>query len=343
MNGTHPRKNRWLAGALALAAALALVQDPAEARRGRGGGDDDDDDRKALELRLDDAIGKPGGSVAFVVRTYAARPIRQGRITVRVRKPAATQRLGTSVEDVTQPAQPLTFVRAVVFSARGDAVATATPAAAAEGQQVQVDFSSVSSGVNATDGPLAVLYFRLARGVSPGQRWLVEIDPAATGLVNPAGQPVPVEPIAAELVVRAPRAPFAVEAEGDEVEPGELAELGIETREPFAVAGGRITLRYDAAAWGAAPRVTIEPRYGKATFRVVRSRPGLLVVTFTSPDASLNSVPGRIVGVDLPTAGGVAPGTSGRVWLDPAGTWLLAKNRTRRLPLKLEANTLEFE
>jgi hypothetical protein len=328
-------RRRRLRAAVTLAALLALGGTDAFARRGGG-----DDDEGAMKLRLSDAVGRPGGTVALVVRTYAARPIRRGRITVKVRAPAA--KLGAAAAQVAQSARPLTFLRAVVFSAGNDAVSTAVPADAAGGQSVRLDFSSKTSGVNAVDGPLAVLFFRLDRAAVPGQRWLVEVDPATTGLVDPAGQPVDVEPISAELFVRAPGAPFGVEAEGDEVEPGERAELGVETAEPFAVAGVRVTLRYDAAAWGAPPVVTIDPRYGKATFRVVRSRPGLLVVTFTSPDASLNSVPGRIVGVELPTSAAVAPGRTGRVWLVPAGTWLLAKNGARR-SLRLEDGTLDFE
>lgn len=335
-----PAKTRRPTAVLALLALLALGGgDEALARRGRGGEDDGD---RGLKLRLNDAIGKPGGTVALVVRTYAARPIRQGRITIKVRRPAAALKLGTSVEDVVQAAQPMTFLRAVVFSANGDAVATATPTGAAGGQAVRIDFSSASAGINAVDGPLAVLFFRLDRNAVPGQRWLVEVDPVATGLIDPSGAAIAVEPISAELLVRAPRAPFTVEAEGAEVAPGEVAELGVETFEPFPVAGGRVTLRYDPLAWGRAPRVTMDPRYGAATFRVLRSRPGLLVVTFTSPKAKLNSIPGRIVRVDLPTSTGVQPGHSGRVWLDPAGTWLLAKDGTRKLPLRLEGGTLAF-
>ena len=341
MTQTPMKSHRPTAAALAMLLVLVFgAGGEVLARRGRGGDDDGD---RGLKLRLNDAIGKPGGTVALVVRTYAARPIRQGRITVKVRKPGAALKLGTSVEDVTQATHPLTFLRAVVFSANGDAVTTATPSGAADGQAVRIDFSSATAGVNAVDGPLAVLFFRLDRNAVPGQRWVVEVDPAATGLVAPSGAAIAVEPIAAELLVRAPRSPFTVEAEGAEVEPGELAELGVETLEPFPIAGGRVTLRYDPQAWGSAPRVTMDPRHGAATFRVVRSRPGLLVVTFTSPGAKLNSIPGRIVRVDLPTSTGVTPGRSGRIWLDPAGTWLLARHGKRKLPLRLEDGTIAFE
>ena len=301
---------------------------------GGGGGHD------ALKLRLNDAIGKPGGTVALVVRTYAARPLRQGRITVRVNRPPA-KALGITIDELVQPARPLTFLRGVVFSANGDAVTTATANNAADSQSVGLQFSSRSAGVNAADGPLAVMFFRLDRAVAPGSVFDLEIDPAATGVTDPSGAAVDVEPIRGELRVRAAKAPYEVEAEGDELSPGETAEMGIETREPFAVFGGRVTLRWDAAVQGGAPRVTMDPRYGKATFRVERSVPGELVVSFKSPNGALNAVPGRFLAVDLPTSASAPLGTSSAVRIDPAGSWLLAK-RNKRLPVTFESGSLDF-
>jgi hypothetical protein len=47
---------------------------------GNGGGGGD----KSLVLRINPAIGVPGGMVAVVLRTYAPRPVRQGQAIVRV-------------------------------------------------------------------------------------------------------------------------------------------------------------------------------------------------------------------------------------------------------------------
>jgi hypothetical protein len=318
---------------------LAGVE-PATARRGRGGED------RGLKLRLNDAIAAPGGTVALVVRTYAARPIRQGRITVRVRRPggtkAATAALGVTAEEVVQPSGPLTFLRAVVFSKRGDAVTTARATPGADGATVRLDFSSKSATVNAVDGPLAVIFFRLAANAVPGERFLVEIDPAVTGLTDPTGAALPLQPIAAELLVRAPGAPFEIEAEGDEVEPGENAELGVTTAEPFKIAGGRLVLRYDPSAAAKPPVVTMDPRYGKVTFKVDTSVAGRLVVTFQSPDASLNSIPGRIVAIDLRTRAAAPLGWETPITLDPT-SWLRAKPGGRKMKLKIENGSLLFD
>lgn len=329
-----------LASLVLLVLALLLSGLPeASARRGGddGGGGGDD----ALKLRVNDAVAKPGGVVAIVLRTYAARPIRQGQISVRVRKGAAANALsGPTIESLTEAAQPLRFLNAVVYSTRGDSATQATPTGAASSQAVKVQFSSASGTVNASDGPLAVLRFRLDPGVTPGQKYTIEVDPALTSLVDSGGRPIVIEPRNAVLTVRAPSAPFAVEAEGDEVEPGEMAELGVQTFEPFNIASGKVTLRYNAAVSGQ-PVVRMDPRYGKSTFTVTR-KPGVLIVDFKSPDRTLNTVPGAIVSVDLPTKASAAIGTESPVRLDPAGTWF--KNaQGQKMKLKLEAGTLAFE
>ncbi|HET9766830.1 MAG TPA: hypothetical protein VFS60_08280, partial [Thermoanaerobaculia bacterium] len=116
---------------------------------GGGGGDEDDGGggsgggggHDVLKLRLNDAIGKPGGMVALVIRTYAARPLRQGRITVRVGRPRP-KALGITAEAVAQPVRPLTFIRGVVFSTGNDAVSSATTSNAPDSQSVGLQFSS---------------------------------------------------------------------------------------------------------------------------------------------------------------------------------------------------------
>jgi hypothetical protein len=212
---------------------------------------------------------------------------------------------------------------------------------APDSQAVKVQFASPSATVNAADGPLAVFFLRLDPSVVPGQTYLLELDLGLTSLTDESGRAITIQPINAELTIRAAGAPFAVEAEGDEVAPGEAAELGVQTFEPFAVSGGRVTLRFNPAVAGGAPTVRMDSRYGKATFQVDRSTPGVLVVTFQSADRTLNSVPGALIGITLPTRASAAFGTSSPVTLDPAGTYLL-NVRGRKLPLKLENGALAF-
>ena len=68
---------------------------------------------------------------------------------------------------------------------------------------------------------------------------------------------------------------------------GEVAELGVQTFEPFLVSGGRFTLRYNASLAAGPAVVKLDQRYGKSTFTVDRSKPGRLVVNFQSSNKTL--------------------------------------------------------
>ncbi len=315
---------------IALAVLLSGVPEAA-ARRGE----------RTLKLRVNPAIGKPGGTTAVVLRTYAARPIRQGQISLRVRRRPASK-AALTVAELTQPLRPIaTLVSAVVYSTRVDATNQASLSGAAESQAIKVQFASPSATVNAADGPLAVFFLRLDPSLTPGETYLLEVDPGLTSLTDDSGRAIAIEPLNAELTIRAATDPLAVEAEGDELAPGETAELGVSTFEPFAVSGGRVTLRFNPAVAAGPAAVRIDPRYGKATFQVDRSTPGVLVVNFQSPDKTLNTVPGTFLGISLPTRASAAVGTSSPVTLDPAGTYLLSV-RGRKLRLKIENGALAF-
>jgi hypothetical protein len=304
---------------------------------GNGGGD------KSLTLRVNPAIGAPGGVVAVVLRTYAPRPIRQGHVTIRTVRRPPSKALGLTLEALTQPVRPfLSLLSAVVYSVQGDSVTQALLSGLADSQMTQVNFQSPSGSVNAADGPLAVFFFRLDPSVRPGDTFDLTIDPIPTSLVDPAGQPITIAPRAGVLTVRAASAAFKVEADGDKVQPGAVAELGVNTFEPFAVAGGRVTVTWDPQIAGGAPAVRLDPRYGRVTYTADTSRPGRLVVDFKSPDASFNSVPGTIVGISLPIAASASIGASSPFKLDPAGTWFLNR-KGRKIKVALQNGTIAVQ
>lgn len=342
----HKLTRRTLAAAAVLALGMATAPLAFSARGGDDGGGGDDDGggsggHELLTLRANDAIGAPGGTVVVVLRTYAPRLIRQGQISVRARKPAPSVR-AFDLAAVTQPLRPwATLLSSAVYSVRGDSV-LAPPAltGTVDSQQVRAAFSSQSGTINGADGPLAIFRLKLSPSVVPGQTFVLEVDPAQTSLVDAAGQPIAIEPRNGVLTIRAKNAPFEIEAEGDKPRPGEIAELGVSTFEPFALASGQVTLRYDPR-FGTAPQVRMDPRYGRATFRVERPRPGVLKVVFQSPNKTLNTVPGKIIAIDLPTPANGAVGLSAPITFDPAGTWFVGANG-RRLAVKLENGRLEF-
>jgi len=293
--GLRHSSRRWLAAASVLWLAFSLGVGPAFARRGSG----DDDNKKPLKLRLNDAVGKPGGAVAVVLRTYAARPIRQGQLRVKVRRAAAA--LASLELAGSEAAQPLArLVSVTVYSSASDTSGKAAMANTSSGQSIDFDFLSPSGTVNASDGPLAVLRFVLASSARPGDIYTVEVDPTVASLLAPSGVPIVVEPINATLRVRAANSPQIAEIEGDKIAPGETALIGFQTTEPTLLSGGKITFLYSAAIAAGKPTVRIDPRYGRATVTTNTSVAGRLIVNFTSPDKTLNRVPGLILAVSLP-------------------------------------------
>lgn len=347
----HPSRFRLTLAALA--AALLLTTPGAFAAGGSddggggggngGGGNGGGGGDKSLVLRVNPAIGAPGGTVAVVLRTYAPRPVRQGQIVVRVsRHPKPAKGLGLTLEDLAAPGRPLTFLSATVYSPRNDALTQGLLNGLADSQLAKVTFQSPSGSVNSADGPLAVFLFRLDPSVRPGDTFDLTLDPVQTGLTDSAGKPVTLAPRSDVLTVRAPSAPFKLEADGDKVQPGAVAELGVNTFEPFGVSGGRITLTWDPRLSGGAPTVKLDPRYGKSTFTVDGSKPGRLVVDLKSPDSSFNTIPGTIVAISLPISPSASVGATSPFTLDPTGTYLLTR-KGRKVKLALQNGALAIQ
>lgn len=299
------------------------------------------DDR--LALRTNDAKGVPGGVVAVVIRTYASRPIGQGQIVFRARRPprrtaASTAGAATGAAAAADPGNPFVGLqRAVVFSATGDSRFTASY----EDGEAELTFSSPSGSINAVDGPMAVLYFRLADWVRPGERYEMSVELGDSVIIEKSGRQVAIEPRPGRLEIVHPSDELELEVETATVVPGRVARLGIETERNLALSSGRIALRYDPRIAAAPPRVRRDRRYGFYNMTVDSSTPGLLVVDFVSPGATLNRVPGKIFDIRLPTLASVAPGTRVELTLDENLTYLV-DIRGRMIPLEIEDGELVF-
>jgi hypothetical protein len=304
---------------------------------GGGGGED------GLVLRVNPAIGAPGGLVAVVVRTYAPRPVRQGQIIVPITQPTTALQSGLTFAELTKALRPFSaLVSARVFSQAGDAASQAALSGQLDGQSASVGFQSPTGGVNAVDGPLAVFFLRLDPSVKPGQTFALTLDPAQTGLTDSQGLPIQLALRGDALTVRASTDPILVRADGDKVLLGQPIQLSVDTLEPFPVSSGRITLTWDPRIAGGPPTVTLDPRYGKATFTTDASRAGRLVVSLQSPDASFNTVPGAIVAITLPPSGSAQVGDKSNFAFDPAGTWLV-NPQGKKLGLRLANGVIEVQ
>ena len=262
-----------------------------------------------LTIRVNDAVSEPGGVVAVVLRTYASRPAGQGQICFRGRRVTdGGGQLFTGLEGF------------IVFSDEGDASANGffDPLTG----EVLISFQSPTATINATSGVLLVAYMRLDPGVTVGEQLELAMDLPDSFLFDENGDPIALNPRYGLLTIRGMGAPTLLAADGDRIEAGTPADLGVQTFEAFEVASGQVTLLYDPSLAGGAPLVSMDPRHGRAVFLADTSIPGRVSVTFTSDDATLNTVPGEIVSIVLPIAP-EAPVGLYALTLDPASTFLL--------------------
>jgi hypothetical protein len=273
-----------------------------------------------LTLRVNDARGGPGGLVAVVVRTYASRPIGQGQICIGARRSGRTRAASTA--GAVAAGSPFASLEKVeVFSARQDA----SFQFAFDGEEAELTFRSPTGSINAADGPLAVLYFRLSKSVRTGEVYEIDLDVADSVIRAGNGQKIAIESKPGRLEIRDGDGEEDDSVElgvtGGQVRRGKTARVTLSTRDAVALSSGRIALRYDPEIASGKPWVRIDPRYGKATVLVNTDTPGVVVIDFQSPDRSFNGVPGDLFEVRM-VISRQAPRGRAPVTVDPALTFL---------------------
>ena len=274
-----------------------------------------------LTLRVHDATVTPGGLAAVVLRTYASRPIRQGQVCI------ATQAFRSSTK-LSQPGLKagvmgngpfVTLENVIVFSDAGDAIEQADLIGDGDAQVTLLTFSSKSATVNASDGPLLALFYRVRPDLVPGEQLDIIVDLANTALYDEQGQPILVEGRNGELRIRAPADPVSLAIASETPENGQVL-LGLQTDEVLQISSGQFAFNYSPLLTGR-PKVFIDPRHGNGTPTVSWLR-GQIVVQFDSPDNTLGYVPGDIVGIAMQIMDTADPTIDRSIWLDPAQTFL---------------------
>lgn len=283
-----------------------------------------------LTVRVNDAVGVPGSTIALVLRTYASRPIGQGQLCMQA---------APTLPGATTPVAMV--LGAEVFSDVPDVSSNVIDDLTMVPQSVVLEFTSPSVSVNASDGPMAVVFLQLSPDVLPGETYELVLDLANTVLIDGDGLAIDVTPRNGTLRIRAPDDPWSAEASAENVVPGDAALLSFETNELFPILSGQIGLQYDTSIAAGPPVVTMNPLHGNAAFVADTSTPGLVVVSFTSVDATLNSLPGDLIEVLVPTSPAVPVGTGSPVTLDESLTWLFDADG-QSLPLAIESDVLEF-
>ena len=261
-----------------------------------------------LTLRINDAVGVPGGQVAIVVRTYASRPIEQGQLCLEATPaPGSTGSLGAAT----------TAPTAEIYSTQNDVTSTFSADLTTTTQQFVLNFNSPSGTVNSTDGPLAVFFIELSPALVPGQTYDLVLDAANTHLFDPTGAPVEILPRSGLLTIRDPLLdPVTLRVDAEDAAPGDNARVSVNTLESLPLASGRIGILYDASIASGPPVATSDPRYGNVQLTLDYSVPGLALIDFTSPDGSFNHLPGNIISLYIPTALSIPAGTETPVSLD---------------------------
>ena len=297
-----------------------------------------------LTLRVSDAVAAPGGVAAVVIRTYSSRPVGQGQLdffaTRRLSAVSTGRSSGSLAHGGGEPLSPY-LIGHVVFSSNGDVQSMVDRPRDAPGT-LRLLFVSPSASVNDLDGPLATLFFRLPASLVPGTAFDLALDDGSL-LVDESGEPVPIDIEPGVLTVRAHGDPRLVAADGDRIEPGETAELGVETLEPFALTAGHVVLRYDPTIASGPPAVRFDGRHGRASFTADVSTPGTIVVDFQAPYGSLNrNVPGELIQITLPISSSVPPGTRSPFVIDPE-SWLQPLGINGDLPIAWQDDEIEVE
>ncbi|HXV75884.1 MAG TPA: hypothetical protein VD788_06140 [Candidatus Polarisedimenticolaceae bacterium] len=293
-------------------------------------------DHASLTLHVEDAMGYPGGRIAFVIRAYASRPIGQGQLCFAARPRAEVPRDGEG--DTTTETPLLAPTESIVFSQAGDAEVELAPTED-EPRRFVLRFVSPSASVNVYAGPLAVVFFELRDELVPGAEYDLVLDSNDTQMIDDRGDNLRIEAIDGTLSIRQPAEPHRLHARAAGAAPGEIASIGLYSFEPVRWAAGRVALRYDPQVVAGPPIVLIDPRHGRAEFTYDVPTAGLLLVEFTSHDASLNQVPGAVVEVYAALSRRARPLTHSAVSLDPALTWIVGADG-RLVPLELAGTEL---
>ena len=291
--GRHRSRAFWLAVALAWEALAAGP--PARAL-----------EIEPLMLRVQDAVGAPGEQTAIVIRTYASRPVRRGRLASVVAAatgvPGEAARLGATATPI------LSCDAAMVFSVNGD-VSAPVCGFDVPTQTFDVNFESLSATINARDGVFGVLYVTLAPDVVPGDEYTISLDLGGSFLDDPEDDPVLLETRAGTLSIRAPTDPVSFSVDGGKVQPGSGAVIEVGTAEPFDLKQGRLLISYDPAIATELPAVSADPRHGDVALTVSYPQAGRVQIDFASALEDWNRVPGDLLILHFGTPASVPVGT----------------------------------
>ncbi|MFK8017769.1 MAG: hypothetical protein AB8G17_20265 [Gammaproteobacteria bacterium] len=276
-----------------------------------------------LLLRVQDAVGAPGGQTVITLRTYSTRPVGQGTICMRF-DPTLGQ------------VPPLSSLKGVkVFGQADDVIQSFTTSEQNGALIIDVVFESASASINLVDGPFAAFYFDVAPDAPIGQEMEIRIDPGVTGLLDENGFPIPIELRSGELTIRDPALPVEIAAEAHLPDfPDMPVTLSLQTNEPFAIGSGQVGIRYSSRELTGEHILRSDPRFGRADIKM-DGHAGLAIFNIVTTDHAFNELPGNILSIDVQPNPAFAFGQEPEIYLDPAFTHLFDREG-RWIPVTIE-------
>ncbi len=284
---------------------------------------------EALTLRLEDIDARAGETMVLVVRTYTPKPVGSGQMCIRLRR-RARRAAPSPLEHVAGPTRRGTssviesIDSVVVFTPEGDAAVSSELLVGSEGEEIVLEFTSASAGINAEDGPMLAIVAQLAAGAVAGDEVEIEVDAAQTFLVDDQDQAIPLRLRAGELTVLGITEPTEVALELESLT-ADFALLTVETQESLLLADGSLEIDIPGEMLSGPPQASIPTQQGMASVSMSRKGGDTYSIDFSVlPDSPLRfgELPGDLLLIELPLADG--PRSSAELHFDPANSSLFA-------------------
>jgi hypothetical protein len=278
--------------------------------------------QERLTLSIDDMEAAPGDTAVLVVRSYQPRPISQGQLCFGIGAPRFSS-----------------IRRAHVLSTRHDATFEASLASPNE---AAMTMSSPTASINDAEGPVLVIAFIVDPAATPGDSFELTIQLPDSILTDPNGAPIDIDVKPGTFTVKQPDAPHTIEADNADAAAGSTVILDIATAEYRPLSHGQVDYRYDATIIESIESIRVLSLKNDAVFMANTSRPGRVLITFSSPSRTIAKIPGQFIQLTARVRPGLPNGLEGPLAIAPGHTFLVANDGTS-LPLVVDNGNIEIK
>ena len=256
---------------------------------------------EVLDLAVDEVQVVPGSSGALVVRSL------NGLSLSRVHLALVTKPVLFTDNPVMELAGP----------DRAGSVALAAPSPGA----YDLDLDGSTTPFNATAGILVRLSGTVRQDLPIESTVYVRVDASA---VAATGETVLVNDARASLRVVDDAPPVALRVDSDSrFIPGSAAVVVMSSLNPKPISQGQVCILFNRAAFESIDSVAVHGAEPDVSFRVDLNAPGMILLQFVSPSASVNRFCGPVITLRMTVNRELLPGTQTTVGVDLSHTLLL--------------------